>query len=329
VPVPKAPPDYAGVGALVLGASGFIGRWLARGLGAAGARLHLVVRDPTAAADVFRRWGVRGEVVSADLARPGELEALLRSVRPSITFNLAGYGVDRDERDVALAERINAALVEELVDAVAAVRDPSWAGLELVHVGSALEYGALDGDLAEDAEPEPTTAYGRTKLAGTRAVTRSRERLGLQALTARLFSVYGPGEHPGRLLPSLLQAAGESGPLALSAGLQERDFVYVEDVAEGLLRLGLCDGEPGPVLNLATGVLQRVRAFVEIAASILGIAPERLDFGALATRPEEMAHAAVSVTRLRQVLGWLPGTDVETGVRRTLAFLRGSADPTG
>ena len=123
--MPKAPPDYAGVGAVVLGASGFIGRWVARALGAAGARLHLVVRDPTAAAPVFRRWGVRGEIVCADLARPGELAAVLGAIRPSITFNLAGYGVDRDERDVALAERINAALVEELIDAVAAARDPS------------------------------------------------------------------------------------------------------------------------------------------------------------------------------------------------------------
>ena len=70
---------------------------------------------------------------------------------------------------------------------------------------------------------------------------------------------------------------------------------------------------PWPVVNLASGLLLPVRGFVETAAPILGIAPGRLQFGALATRPEEMAHAPVNVERLRGLLGWVPAADVAAG----------------
>ena len=77
---------------------------------------------------------------------------------------------------------------------------------------------------------------------------------------------------------------------------------------------------PFPLVNLATGKLATVKEFIEIAARILLIPSERLMFGALPARPEEMAHSAVSVDRLRSLLGWVPDTSIAEGVRRTLAF---------
>ncbi|NIP76477.1 MAG: NAD-dependent epimerase/dehydratase family protein, partial [Xanthomonadales bacterium] len=75
--------------------------------------------------------------------------------------------------------------------------------------------------MAEDSVPNPTTLYGRSKLAGTLQFRRACQRTGLRGLTARLFTVYGPGEHPGRLLPSLIEAAETDEPLELTAGLQK------------------------------------------------------------------------------------------------------------
>ncbi len=138
-------------------------------------------------------------------------------------------------------------------------------------------YGKAGGDLAEDGPALPTTLYGRTKLQGTRVLAEGGPALGLRAITARLFTVYGPGEHPGRLLPALLQAARTGRPLELSAGTQCRDFTYIEDVAEGMLRLGRSAGD-NTIVNLATGRLTSVRTFAETAAGILGIACSNLRF---------------------------------------------------
>jgi nucleoside-diphosphate-sugar epimerase len=134
---------------------------------------------------------------------------------------------------------------------------------------------------------------------------------------ARLFTVYGPGEHSGRLLPSLLAGARENRPIALSAGEQKRDFVYVEDVVEALLRLGASDTGPGEVVNVATGRLTSVRRFVETAAEVLAIPAEHLRFGALQPRFQESEHGDVTIEKLRRLTGWTPQTAIEEGIRRT------------
>lgn len=313
---------YRGATVLVLGASGFIGRWVARELCIRGANLHLVVRDEKVTRRMLAAYGIYGEVLEMDLREPGSTVDLFWKVRPSITFNLVGYGVDPSERDEKIAYQINSDLPRSICSAIAKVTDPQWAGQDLVHVGSALEYGTAQGDLSESSIPNPTTSYGQSKLSGTKQLERCCEEHRLKGVTARLFTVFGPGEHDGRLLPALLQAADMQDSVFLTSGVQERDFTYVEDVAEGLLRLGLTtDARPGEVVNLATGHLTSVRTFAQKAAGVLGIPTDKLDFGAKPTRTEEMKHAPVSIERLRQLTSWVPATTVEEGVGRTLRFL--------
>lgn len=285
-----------GVRCLVLGASGFIGRWVARALTSAEADLYVVTRVP-GAADVDR-WGIRAREVHADLVVPGDLEALVTTTQPDVVFNLAGYGVDRTQRDATLAQALNEVLPARLAAACQALPASPWPGLRLVHAGSALEYGTTGGVLHEDSPAQPTTVYGQTKLAGTHAVTRASQRSGLKAVTARLFTVIGPGEHAGRLFPTLVAASRRDGPVALSAGHQRRDFAFAGDVAEALLRLAATTcARPGEVVNVASGAMFAVREFALVAAALLGMAPARLAFGAIEGLSEEMAPRGVAVDR--------------------------------
>ncbi len=311
---------YRGIRVLVLGASGFIGRWVARALAEAGADLRLVVRDAAAATPILERWGVRAPLAWFDLTDDRWSDWFLAEVQPAIVFNLAGYGVNPAEREEAAAQALNARLPASLADAMARHHDERWPGQHIVHVGSALEYGTTGGNLSEDGPAKPTTLYGRTKLAGTTGLRDAAHHAKLRATTARLFTVYGPGEPAYRLLPTLLAARPADESIPLTAGTQRRDFTYVEDVADGLLRLGAHAGDGG-VVNLATGTLATVRTFVETAAEVLGIVPARLGFGALPTRPEEQQHDPVTVAKLRGTVGWAPETTIANGVRRTARFV--------
>jgi nucleoside-diphosphate-sugar epimerase len=311
---------YRGVPVVVLGASGFIGQWVARALAEEGAELFVVARDAAAGA-ALDRSGSRAELITCDLEQAADVRSLMDRLRPAVVFNLAGYGVDPTERDQTRAELVNTRLVEHIADALASSGNRGWAGQQMVHVGSALEYGDAGGSLSEETPPQPTTMYGQTKLAGTLALqSRCRSR-GLRALTARLFTVYGAGEHSPRLLPTLLNARSSQTPIELTEGRQQRDFTYVEDVAEGLVRLGVSTASsPGAVVNLATGRLTSVRAFVETAADVLGIARARLRFGALATRSEEMRHDPVTIERLEYLISWRPPTAIADGIARASAW---------
>ncbi len=313
---PFAP--YRGRRALVLGSAGFVGRWVARLLTAAGAQLTLVVRNQSFATPIFRRYSIKGRLLHADLAEPADVARAVRASRPWVTFNLAGYGVDPLERDESTAFALNRDLVSHLCDAL-----PSReSGTTLVHVGSALEYGRAQGDLHEDTPAQPDTIYGISKLAGTRALATARASGAVNGLTARLFMVYGPGEHPTRLLPTILAARKGTGRIALTEGHQMRDFSHVADVARAVLLLGLEARHAPPIVNVARGHLTPVRDFVSTAARVAGIAPNRLGFGDLPGRTEEMAHAPVNVERLRTLTGgWAPDTSIEDGVRSTIDFL--------
>lgn len=316
---------YEGVKVLVLGATGFIGRWTARKLCAAGAQVFLSVRRIPDAKSVFDEYDIAGEICELDLLDEAGIGELIRQIRPAIIFNLAGYGIDRTETAEDQAYRINARLLEILCLARVGMSDTDWSGQNIVHVGTAMEYGAISGDLAENSAPNPTTLYGRSKLAGTLKLAGGCRQFGLKGLTARLFAVYGAGEAPPRLLPTLIKAAETAEPVELTAGSHERDFIYVEDAAEGLLRLGLSKAKPGEIINLATGALSSIRDFTEIAAREIGISGERLKFGALPTRAEEMKHEPVTIGRLRNLTGWKPPTTIAEGVRKTLAFGQKSA----
>lgn len=315
---------YANSRVAVLGVSGFIGSWVAEALGRRCAKVALLVRNVSRPP---RLESHQGRIIPFDANDPKGLEAILRHFRPMITFNLAGYGVDPAERDPAASHRVNCQLVERLSAIIAEIRQPDWPGQDLVHVGSALEYGNLGGSLHEDLPGRPTTVYGETKLEGTLALARICQASGTKGLTARLFTVYGAGEHPHRLLPSLVASASTHSTLDLTDGEQRRDFTYVGDVSEGLLRLGLCKAKSGTIVNLCTGRLTSVRQFAQIAAEILGIPCGDLRFGTLPTRSEEMHHGAVNLDRLRGLVGWIPTTSPADGIRQTVRMHGTASEP--
>lgn len=293
---------------LVLGANGFLGRRVARLADRLGCEVHRAARDLT-------RLGASAKHHAIDLGRERDVAGLLARISPDVVLDLAGYGVGREEQDAEIAERVNARLPEWIVRSFPVDRSSDWEGAQVVHAGSALEVGDSAGTVDETAECRPTTLYGRTKLAGTRALARAAAETGVRALTARLFHVYGPGERLPRLFPSLVRAAREGGEVMLTAGTQARDFAFVDDVAESLLRLASSSARPGEVVHVATGRLTTVREFALTAARILGIPETNLHFGAPAM---EMSHGLVSVARLLELCGEAPSADLEDGILRAV-----------
>src|SRR5581483_10236171 len=216
---------YAGRRALVTGSTGFIGGWVARRLQDAGAQTFLASRSGEALRWSAAEYALKGEHIVADFTVPGTVDRVLNQVRPDVVFNLAGYGVDPVERDPRVAEAVNVRVVEEFVSALHRA-DSDFPGHRFVQAGSAAEYGPVADEVVESSATAPVSLYGKTKLLATRIVTAAALG-GLRAVTARLFTVYGPGEHSHRLLPSLLHAARNGTQLALSRGDQRRDFTYV------------------------------------------------------------------------------------------------------
>ena len=177
----------------------------------------------------------------------------------------------------------------------------------VVGLGSAEEYGELEGRLREDLAPgAKLSAYGQAKHAAGQALEAWARGAGRKAVWLRPFVVYGPGQGGNMAIPYALRCARERTTGEFSEGLQFRDFVHVDDVAEGIAAaaLGLPDLKPAfAICNLGRGEPVRLRDVLERIA-VQTNSQDLFRFGARPMRPGEPQEQYADVAAAAELLGW-------------------------
>jgi nucleoside-diphosphate-sugar epimerase len=185
--------------------------------------------------------------------------------------------------------------------------------LRVVLASSSSVYGPAAGAVRETARARPLSLYGRSKRRAELLAARLALRHGLELITLRYFTVYGPRQRPDMAFARFVRSAlhGEEMPL-LGDGRQRRDFTYVGDAAEATA-LAVERGHPGAVYNVAGGRPVALADALRMLAAALGRAP------ALSPRPadaREPRSTAADLELARTDLGWEPRTTLELGLRR-------------
>jgi nucleoside-diphosphate-sugar epimerase len=175
-----------------------------------------------------------------------------------------------------------------------------------VNTGSSSEYGFKDHAPAETEPLEPNSHYAITKAAATLFCRHTAQAQQVHVPTLRLYSVFGPYEEPGRLLPALIMRGlnGELPPLADPE--VARDLIYVDDVVEAyLLAASTRTSEWGPVYNVGSGVQATLREVVQVARDALTIAAEPV-WNAMPNRGWDAKMWVSDNRKIRSQLGWQP-----------------------
>jgi nucleoside-diphosphate-sugar epimerase len=294
---------------LITGGTGFLGLPCARRAVEAGAEVHVVARsrpDELPAGVAFH---------AADFAQPVSIWKVFETFRPTHLLHLAWvttpgtYWTTPENRDWQQASR-------QLLLAFS-----TCGGRRAAVAGTCAEYDwSAGGACHEDDTPiRPATLYGTCKAELYRELMYSSpDRLRLA--WPRLFFLYGPREHPARLVPSVTSALLAGRPAETTTGTQERDFLHVEDAADALVRLLLSD-VTGPV-NIGSGKPTAVRTVVETVAGIVG-RPDLLRLGARPMPANEPPQLYADVGRLRDEVGWSPRIGLRQGLADTVAWWRG------
>ena len=295
---------------LVTGASGFIGYHCLAPLVERGYEVH-ALQSRTAP---LEHDGVRWH--AADLFDLESTRLVIEEVRPTHLLHLAWYVVPGK----VINHLDNAAWVQRTLDLLRLFQ--ASGGKRLAICGSCYEYDWRYGCCSEALTPtQPDTFYGVCKNSLHQMVRWYCKLTGVSSAWGRVFFLYGPREHPDRLVSSVIRNLLANRPAPCSHGEQIRDYMSVLDVADGMAALLDSDFE-GPC-NIACGQPTAIKSIVSRIGELMG-KPDLIKLGAIPPRTNDAPMVVADVTTMTQQLGWKPRLSLDEGLRATIGWWGGS-----
>ena len=303
---------------LVTGGAGFIGSHLAEALVARGHTVRVV--DNLAGGKRSNLAHLSGvEFLEGDLADMASAEQAVRGM-DYVLHQAAIPSVPRSVNDPVTSNRAN---VTATVNILVAARDARVR--RLVYAGSSSAYGnAPTLPKREDMPSNPLSPYALQKVVGEQYCRLFTQLYGLETVTIRYFNVFGPRQDPGSPYSgviSLFSTALLAGrqPTIYGDGEQTRDFTYVANVVEGVLRACEAPNVAGDVINVATGGRISLNELLRVMNRIVGSALQPIYAD---TRAGDVKDSQADISKACALLGYAPTIDLEEGLRRTLDWFR-------
>jgi UDP-glucose 4-epimerase len=306
---------------LVTGGAGFIGSHLVEALTASGRPVRVFDNFNTGLRSNLEMIRPAPELVEGDL---GDANAVDRATTGAgVVFHLGALAsVQLSVDNPAASHRVCATGTLHVLDAA------RRAGIRrVVYAASSSAYGIPVADVQTEADPvRPLSPYAAAKLSGELYAEAFTATYGLETVRLRFFNIFGPrqrADSPYSGVIALFTAAMTAGrgPSVYGDGLQSRDFTYVADAVQALIRAAEATGVSGRVYNVGTGRSVTVLELVGALNRLLGtsLIPQHAP-----ARAGDVRHSRADISRTRRELGYEPAVPFEEGLRRTLQWYRDS-----
>jgi nucleoside-diphosphate-sugar epimerase len=299
---------------LVTGGTGFVGSNLVRKLSLSKNKIHLLTRNSS---NFWRIDDVKEklDIHKVDIFDKKKLEIVIKKINPKIVFHLAAYGIKRSENDISKTLDTNIIGTHNLFSILSNQRVK-----RIVNVGSVFEYGQKlnnNGFLETDCL-HPLTFYGITKAAQTNIANHFFKFRSLPVTTLRLFTPYGMFEEKGRLITDIMFAIIKNKKLKISSPKSVRDFVFIDDVIEALIKASKTPNINGKVFNIGFGESNSVENIVKISQNFSNykiktmiINNQKQDYDLLGGK------GYADITKAKKILNWKPKYSLEEGLQKT------------
>jgi UDP-glucose 4-epimerase len=299
--------NFFGKKVLITGASGFIGSHLTRRLTSLGAEIYAVSRVYRPNEKTGITW-LQGDLSNLDTVRD-----VVRSTKPDLIFHLASFVKGaRDLENVLPTFRSN--LMSQVNLMVAAAEEECD---RFITTGSMEEPGPGDPLFL------PNSPYSAAKWAASAYGKMFYALYQFPVVSLRIFMVYGPGQQDlSKLIPYVILSLLRGQAPQLSSGERQVDWIYVNDVVDGILTAAQTSKIEGKTIDIGSGRLISIKSIIQLLVEYVNPKIKPL-FGSLQDRPLEVIRVANLENTFSQI-GWRPKTDLKDGLKLTIEWYKNS-----
>ena len=296
---------------LITGANGFVGSNLVRRL-VKNRQISVIVRNKS------NLWRIKDvlsqlDVHILDLSNINKIKKVIRKVKPDTVYHCAAYGIKPNQKDIINIFKNNTLSTLNLLLAL-----EEYGSLKrLINLGSSFEYGSIPDPIKETDPTRPLTPYGIAKNSQTQLVQYFANQNRLPAVTLRVFAPYGNYEEPRRLVSDIMVSLIKNNRLTIFSRKARRDFIFVDDVINALIKAERKKGINGEIFNIGTGIEHTVEDVVKIACEVTKKDLQILWKDQKQREFDKMGGRGYANIRKAKKIDWKPQFSLKEGLMKT------------
>ena len=189
-----------------------------------------------------------------------------------------------------------------------------------VQIGSSSEYGKIFGPVKENNTCKPKMIYGRSKLMATNFLFKKNKLKKFPFTILRFFQVYGPFQKTNRLIPFVISSSLQNKRFNFSEGSQLRDFLYIDDAIDSIIKSFKIERTKGKIINIGYGTPIEVKRIILMIKDL--IQKGKPQFGKLSLRVDESKNIYPDLRIAKKILGWKNKISLKEGLIKTIQFYK-------
>ena len=185
-----------------------------------------------------------------------------------------------------------------------------------VQIGSSIEYGNATSPQKENFRCNPKSVYGKAKLLASKHLLNLFKKQEFPSTVLRLYQAYGPRQDLNRFIPIIISGCIKNKQFPCSKGNQLRDFLYVDDVVNAILKSLTNKNARGQIINIGSGKPRKIKNIIDyIKRTSKGGYPQ---FGRVKLRKDEILEVYPDIKKARNKINWSPRISFKKGLKITI-----------
>lgn len=321
----KSLEDYKGKKVFVTGADGFIGSHLTEKLLDFGAEVHIFVKDNSTSYDINHRYfqNIDSDLISSiSSVTLGDISSYdvkdtIRKIQPEIIFHLAATGYV--PYSISNPNQVLRTISDGSINILEAAREVDSIE-KVICFSSAAIYGEIKKTpIDEEHLIIPTTPYAAAKSSADRYCYAYWKTYKVPVSIVRPFNIFGP-RHKYDVIPKFIYSILNDKPITVyGTGEQGADFLYVDDIIDGVLLLGVKQGVEGEAFNFGSGKFTKI---IDLANLIKEKSQSSTEIKLLKEMPVHVEKLVCDNSKAKEILGWSPKTSLDSGISKNIEWCK-------